>query len=72
MRLPQFCRGADPTRSHNEENLRQNEVEKAERFLERFAASFDLFLSALEFSSHRSNVESLKRWVIPSEIGGIR
>jgi hypothetical protein len=64
MRLSELRRSADPARAHNEENLRQNEVEKAERFLERFAARFDLLLSALEFSSHRSSVEWLKRWIV--------
>jgi hypothetical protein len=58
MRVSEFRRGADPARADNEENLRQNEIEKAERFLERFAARFDLLLSALEFSSHRSSVEA--------------
>src|SRR6476619_4299338 len=61
MRLSELCRGADPARADNEENLRQNEIEKTKRFLETFAACFDLLLSALEFSSHRSSVEGLKR-----------
>jgi hypothetical protein len=39
MRLSELRRGADPTRADNEENLRQNEIEKAERFL-RSAAVF--------------------------------
>ncbi len=64
MGLPKFRRGSDPGRADNEENLRQNEIEKAERFLEKFAARFDLLLSALEFSSHRSSVEWLKRWIV--------
>src|SRR5207249_9168572 len=53
MRLSKLRRGTHPTRADNEENLRQNEIEKAERFPERFTARFDLLLSALEFSSHR-------------------
>ena len=53
MRLSELRRGADPTRADNEENLRQNEIEETERFLERFAARFDLLLGALEFSSNR-------------------
>jgi hypothetical protein len=61
MRLSELRRGANPARADNEENLRQNEIEKTERFLERFAARFDLLLSALEFSSHRSSVVWLKR-----------
>ena len=42
MRLSELRRGADPARADNEENLRQNEIEETERFLERFAARFDL------------------------------
>src|SRR4029077_12084853 len=64
MRLSELRRGADPARADNEENLRQNEIEQAERFLERFAARFDILLSALEFSSHRSSVEGVKRWIV--------
>ena len=60
MRLSEFRRSADPARADHEQNLRQNEIEKAERLLERFAARFDLLLSALEFSSHRSSVESVE------------
>jgi hypothetical protein len=64
MRLSKFRGGADPTRAHDEENLRKDEIEKAKRFLKRFAARFDLLLSALQFSSHRSSVEWLKCWIV--------
>ena len=43
MRLSELRRGADPARADNEENLRQNEIEETERFLERFAALFTTF-----------------------------
>jgi len=62
--LSELRRGADPARADDKENLRQNQIEKAKRFLERFAARFDLLLRALEFSSHRSSVEWLKRWMV--------
>jgi hypothetical protein len=64
MRSSKFRSGAHPTGTDNEEYLRQNEIEKSERFSERFAPGFYLFLSALELSFHRSNVEWLKRWIV--------
>jgi len=64
VRLAELRCSAHPARADNEENLRQNQIEKAKRFLERFAARFDLLLRALEFSSHRSSVEWLKRWIV--------
>ena len=64
MRLSKLCRGADPARTDHKQNLRQDEIEESERLFERFAARFDLLLSALEFSSHRSSVEGLKRWIV--------
>ena len=53
MRLSELRRGADPARADNEENLRQNEIEKAERFLERFAARFRPFAqrAGVQFAS---------------------
>ena len=64
MRLSELCRGADPARTDDKKNLREDEITQTERLFERFAARFDLFLSALEFSSHRSSVEAVKRWMV--------
>jgi len=52
MRLSKFRSGADPTGTNNEENLRQNEIEKTERFPERLAPRLYLFLGALELRLH--------------------
>ena len=47
MRLSELRRGADPARADNEENLRQNEIEETERFLDAVAVLFyDLFQRA--------------------------
>ena len=52
VRLAEFCGCADPARADNEQNLCENEVGKAERFLERFTARFYLLLGALEVHGH--------------------
>src|SRR5207249_2956764 len=52
VRLSELRRGADPARPDHKKNLRQNEIEKAERFLERFAMFFDAALSAIERDVH--------------------
>ena len=56
MRLSELRRGADPARADDEENLRQNEIAKAERLFKRGAMLFDV-------ASQRARVQlaSLKR-----------
>ena len=52
MRRPKLGGGADPTRADDKENLRHNQIEKAERLLQRGAVLFDVLLRAFELGCH--------------------
>src|SRR5207248_1464049 len=52
VRLSELGGGSDPSRADDEQDLSENEIEKAERFPERLAAPFNVLLRALEIDTH--------------------
>src|SRR5205085_10578463 len=60
MRLAELGGGADPGRADHEQNLGENEIEKTERLLERFALRFDILLCALELRRHNDTMSILR------------
>ena len=53
MRRPELGSRADPTGANHKKNLREDQIEKTERFLQRSAVLFDVLLRAFECGSHR-------------------
>src|SRR6266478_5772080 len=55
MRLPELCRGADPTRADHKQNLRENEIAQTQRLFESDALLFNVAFCAVEFADHAPN-----------------